>query len=179
MLVNVTRHNSRVLPSHQLYNIIVNSVVFQVLKEALRLFPPVPMHSRGATKEIDLGHGHIIPSGTNIIMIPYIIHRDPRYFPDPEKFDPERFSPQNSVGRHPYAYTPFGIGRRMCVGHVFATMEAKTILSTVLRRYRVTEIEDGIKGLEDTLKLSFVISPAKGIRVKLVPRSHPSHICVT
>ena len=160
-------------------DIIVNSTVFQVLKEAMRLFPPVPLHSREANKEIDLGNGHIIPAGTNIFMSVYTIHRDPRHFPDPEKFDPERFSPQNSVGRHPYAYTPFGIGRRMCVGHVYATMEAKTILSTVLRRYRVTEIEGGIKGLEETMKMSFVISPGNGIRVKLLPRSHPSHIHVT
>jgi len=67
----------------------------------------------------------------------------------------------------------------MCVRNKFATMEAKTILSTVLRRYRVTEIEGGIKGLEETLKISFVLAPANGIRVKLLPRSHPSHICVT
>jgi hypothetical protein len=58
-------------------------------------------------------------------------------------------------------------------------MEAKTILSTVLRRYRVTEIEGGIKGLEENLKFAFVMSPANGFRVKLLPRSHPSHICVT
>jgi len=57
-------------------------------------------------------------------------------------------------------------------------MEAKTILSTVLRRYRVTEIEGGIIGLEETLKLAFVMSPANGIRVKLLPRSHPLHIGV-
>jgi len=62
---------------------------------------------------------------------------------------------------------------------VFATMEAKTILSTVLRRYRVTEIEGGIKGLEENLYMSFVVKPTKGFRVKLLPRSHPSHICVT
>ena len=153
--------------------------MFQVLKEAMRLFPPVPLHFREATKEIDLGHGHIIPEGTNIFMSGYTEHRDPRHFPDPDKFDPERFSPQNSVGRHPYAYIPFGIGRRMCVGPLFATMEVKTILSTVLRRYCITEIEGGIKGLEETLKLSFVVSPANGIRVKFLPRSHPSHICVT
>jgi cytochrome P450 len=153
--------------------------VVQVLKEAMRLFPAVPLHFREAIKEIDLGHRHIIPAGTNKFMSVYTAYRDPRQFPDPEKFDPERFSPQNSVGRHPYAYIPFGIGRRMCVGQVFATMEAKTILSTVLRRYRVTEIVGGIKGLEENLKMSFVISPANGIRVKLLPRSHPSHICVT
>ena len=153
--------------------------MFQVFKEAMRLFPPIPLHFREANKEIDFGHGHIIPAGTNIIISAYNAHRDPRHYPDPEKFDPERFTPQNSVGRHRYAYIPFGIGRRMCVGHVFATMEAKTILSTVLRRYRVTEVEGGIKGLEETLKLSFVVSPTNGIRVKLLPRSHPSHICVT
>jgi hypothetical protein len=58
-------------------------------------------------------------------------------------------------------------------------MEAKTILSTVLRRYRVTEIEGGIEGLEKTLKISFALTLANGIRVKLLPRSHPLHICET
>ena len=143
------------------------------------MFPPIPVVFRQAITEIDLGNGHIIPAGANILLSSYVAQRDPRHFPDPEKFDPERFSPQNSVGRHPYAYTPFGVGRRMCVGYMFAHMEAKTILSTVLRRYRVTEIEGGIKGLEETLKMSIVVSPEKGFRVKLLPRSHPSHMCVT
>ena len=155
------------------------TIVFQVFKEAMRLFPPIPVHSRQAIKDIDFGQGHIIPAGANISISAYTVHRNPRHFPDPAKFDPERFSPQNSAGRHPYAYIPFGIGRRMCVGHVFATMEAKAILSTVLRRYRITEIEGGIKGLEETLKMSLVVSPANGIRVKLLPRSHPSQMCVT
>jgi cytochrome P450 len=153
--------------------------VFQVLKEALRLFPPIPMHYRKAINEIDLGHGHIIPEGANIIVSAYNTHRDPRHFPNPKKFDPDRFSPQNSVGRHPYSYIPFGLGRRICVGQVFGTMESKTILSTVLRRYCITEIEGGIKGLEKNLKLSLVMLPANGIRVKMLPRQHPSHTHVT
>jgi cytochrome P450 len=159
-----------------LYNINAYFTVFQVLKEALRLFPPSPLLFRKAQKEIDLGNGHIIPAESTIFMSLYNVHRDPRHFPDPEKFDPERFSPEKSVGRHPYAYMPFGIGRRMCVGHMFATMEAKTILSTVLRRYCITEIEGGMKGLQETMKLSVVMAPTNGIRVKLLPRSHPSHI---
>ena len=130
-------------------------------------------------EEIDLGNGHIIPAGASIIISAHNTHRDPRHFPDPEKFDPERFIPQNSAGRHPYAFIPFGLGRRICLGQVFTTNEAKTILSTVLRRYRVTELEGGIKDLDKTLKMTFVVKPTKGFRVKLLPRSHPSHICVT
>jgi cytochrome P450 len=65
----------------------------------------------------------------------------------------------------------------MGVGHMFATMEAKTILSTVLRRYCITEIEGGIRSIEENLKMSFVLSPANGVRVKLLPRSYPSHMC--
>jgi cytochrome P450 len=99
-------------------------------------------------------------------MPTYNIHRDPMHFPDPERFDPERFAPQNSLGRHSYAYIPFGLGRRICAGYVFAIMESKTIVSTVLRRYCITEIEGGIKELEEKLKLSFVMSPANGIRLK-------------
>jgi len=151
--------------------------VFQVFKEAMRLFPTVPLHFRAAFKENDRGHANIIPAGTNIVMSAYNAHRDPRHFLDPEKMDPERFSTQNSAGQYPYAHTPFGIGRRMCVGHVFAIMEAKTILSNVLRRYRVIEIEGGIKGLQENLKASFVVSPVKSIRLKLLRRSHPSHMC--
>jgi cytochrome P450 len=131
---------------------------------------------REAINEIELGDGHILPKGATIVMPTYTIHRDPMYFSDPERFDPERFAPQNSVGRHPYAYIPFGLGRRICAGHVYAIMESKTIVSTVMRRYCITEIEGGIKGLDEKLKMSFLMTPTNGIRVKLLPRSHPSHI---
>jgi cytochrome P450 len=156
-----------------------NFFVFQVLKEAMRLFPPVPVHFRNTSNEIDLGHGRIIPTGTDILILAYSVHREPRHFPDPDKFDPDRFTPQNSAGRHPYAYIPFGIGRRFCVGHMFGMMEAKTVLSTVVRRYCVTETVGGIKGIEENLKFGFVLSTANGIRVKLLPRSHPSFVSVT
>jgi cytochrome P450 len=67
--------------------------VFQVVKEAIRLFPPAPVHGREAINEIYLGDGHILPKEATIIMSVYNVHRDPTHFPDPEMFDPERFSP--------------------------------------------------------------------------------------
>jgi cytochrome P450 len=172
--VNKTHFTSISLPIGCKISLLM--LLFQVLNEAMRLFPPLPVHYRKAIKELDLGRGHIIPAGTNIIMSAYTVHRDPRHIPDPETFDPERFSPENNVGRHPYAYIHCGFDSRMFVGYKFAIIEIKTILSTVLRRYNIDEFEGGIKGLEGTLKLSYVLSPANGIRVKLLPRSHQLHI---
>jgi cytochrome P450 len=75
--------------------------VFQVLKEAMRLFPPIPEHFREAIEEILLGYLHNIPAGTNIFISVYTVHRDPVHFPELENFEPDMFSSPTSVGRHP------------------------------------------------------------------------------
>lgn len=87
-----------------------------VIKEALRMFPPVPVLVR--TLEEDMDHaGVTLPKGTNFAMSLFDLHRDPKVFPEPEKFQPERFLPENTANRHRFAYLPFSFGLRNCIGN--------------------------------------------------------------
>lgn len=142
----------------------------QVIKETLRLYSPLSFHYRQTMDNVDLGNGCVLPAGIPVIVTAYLTHRNPDYFPDPERFDPDRFLPENSVGRHPYAYIPFGLGRRLCVGHNYAMMETKTILSTVLRKYRACAVEGGIRALEKSVQFGLIQKPADGFRISMVPR---------
>ncbi|KAJ0050634.1 hypothetical protein NL108_004979, partial [Boleophthalmus pectinirostris] len=85
-----------------------------VIKEGLRLFPSVPFFARTICQDTTI-KGFKIPKGSNVIIFAYVLHRDPRYFPDPEEFRPERFLPENSMGRPAYAYIPFSAGLRNCI----------------------------------------------------------------
>lgn len=108
----------------------------QVLLESMRLYPPNWMISRVAREELFLG-GHRVPAGATCLVSQYVIHRDSRWFPQPDVFDPGRW-PRADLPR--YAYFPFGGGRRMCVGEHFARREAMLALTTILRRYRLEEV---------------------------------------
>lgn len=111
--------------------------------------------------------------GNSHIVTAYPTHQNPEYFPDPERFAPDRFLPENSIGRQPCAYIPFGIGRRLCVGHYYAKMESKTILSTVMRRCRTCAVEGGISALKKSVQFALTLKTAHGFGIILVPR------CVT
>lgn len=74
-------------------------------------------------------------------MVPYLVHRQPQYWPDPERFIPERFLPEQSKGRHPYAFIPFSAGVRNCVGQRYAMLEMKSILACIFREYKVKSLE--------------------------------------
>jgi cytochrome P450 len=107
-----------------------------VIEESLRLHPPVWGFVRAAIKE-DMVDGHRIPAGSSIFFSPYIAHRDPRYWENPEAFDPERFAPGQSEKRPRFAYFPFGGGPHLCIGNHFAMLEMQMVVATVAQRYRL------------------------------------------
>ncbi len=113
-----------------------------VLKEAMRLYPSAPIMGRLSVEEDDL-MGHRVPPGTNVVVVPWTIHRHPDFWQDPLVFDPTRFTggprPEPS---HRYAWMPFGGGPRACIGQHFSMVEAVLALALILREHRVTARAD-------------------------------------
>lgn len=101
------------------------------LKEALRLFPSVPIIARELNKDLLITQKLTISKGLNVLCVPYLVHRDPRHWMDPEKYNPDRFFKPNCSDeppQHPFAFVPFAAGPRNCIGQRFALMEEKVVL---------------------------------------------------
>jgi cytochrome P450 len=107
-----------------------------VIDEALRLYPPAWGFSRQALGDDELG-GYPLPRGWIAFVIPWVLHRLPSLWEEPEAFDPDRFSPEHSAERPKFAYVPFGAGPRQCIGNQFALMEAQLIVATLAQRFRL------------------------------------------
>jgi len=110
-----------------------------VIEETLRLYPPAWITNRQAVADDEIC-GYRIPASAIVLVSPYVMHRHPAYWDNPDAFEPERFTPERSAGRPYYAYFPFGGGPRQCIGKGFALMEAQLILATVAQRYRLSHI---------------------------------------
>jgi cytochrome P450 len=108
----------------------------RVVKEAMRLRPPVWVLTRSVLEDDVLG-GYRIPKGTWVFASPYLTHRDARFWPNPEGFDPDRFSPEQEARRPKHAYWPFLMGPRMCIGEAFAMLEARLVLAVLMQRVRL------------------------------------------
>jgi cytochrome P450 len=140
-------------------------VARQIVTEAMRLYPPAWGFGREALVDCELG-GYCIPAGTTIIISPWVLHRDPRYFDRPAEFRPERWSDEFMRRLPRSAYIPFGGGPRICIGNRFAVMEAVLILATVARRYRLQW-----QGNRPILPLpSITLRPQGGVWVKPAQR---------
>jgi cytochrome P450 len=105
------------------------------LDEALRLWPTAPAYLRAARTDTVLGGQYPMNQGDWAMVFLPLLHRDPRVWPDPDRFDPDRFAPGQARSRPPHAYKPFGTGQRSCIGRQFALHEAVLALGLVLHRY--------------------------------------------
>jgi cytochrome P450 len=108
-----------------------------VIEESMRLYPPVHTISRAALAD-DTLLGRTIPKGSNILIVPWVLHRHRLLWKNPGAFIPERFSAEQSAARPRFSYLPFGGGRRICIGAAFAMTEATVLLATIAQRYRLT-----------------------------------------
>jgi cytochrome P450 len=134
----------------------------KVVKESMRLYPPAWSLARTTVKETEIG-GYRLPVGANVVMSPWIMHRDRRFFENPELFDPDRWSGQSPQQLPRFAYFPFGGGPRLCIGASFAVMETNILLATIAQRFQLHLIP----GHPVTPQPGITLRPRHGVRVKM------------
>lgn len=136
-----------------------------VFSEALRLYPPAWIIGRRALVDYQL-RDYRLPAGTVVVMSQYVMHRDPRFYPDPQRFDPERWRPEQVEQRPKFAYFPFGGGPRLCIGEQFAWMEGVLVLATIGQRWRLRLAPGQTVEPEPLITLR----PRAGLRMIVAPR---------
>jgi cytochrome P450 len=137
----------------------------QVVKEAMRLYPPAWAIVRNPVEDCEIG-GYRVPAGATVVMSQWVTHRDPRYYEDPERFSPDRWLEEPRKGTPTFAYFPFGGGPRTCVGASFAMMEAVLVLATIAQKYQIRVARDCPVEPKPTITLR----PKNGIKVVLSRR---------
>jgi cytochrome P450 len=136
--------------------------VERVAREAMRLYPPAWIMDRTALEDLDLG-GFRIPRGSQLWVSPWILHRDPRFWDDPEAFVPDRWQGDLQKRLPRFAYFPFGGGPRVCIGNAFAMMEVVLVLTTLVRRFRF----DPVDGAAPRPDPGFTLRPVPGVRLRV------------
>lgn len=139
----------------------------RVIKESLRIYPPVPFISRKLSE--DYQHdGFSQPEGTLVNVHIFDVHRDPVIFPDPEKFDPDRFLPDNCAGRSNFAFVAFSAGMRNCIGQRFAMLELKMVVTKLIRNFKILPVT---RREEVVFLADMILRPRDPIKIKFVSRN--------
>jgi len=134
----------------------------QVLKESMRLYPPVPMMSRQAIADARID-GHDVKAGSSVLMPIYAIHRHAARWENPHAFDPSRFSAEREPEIPRYQYMPFGAGPRVCIGRAFAMLEATAMLATMLQHARF----EAVAGEEPVPVARVTLIPKAGLPLRI------------
>jgi cytochrome P450 len=137
----------------------------QVALEVMRLYPPAWAVSREVVQECAIG-GHRIPPNTIVLVSQWVMHRDPRYYEEPDRFNPDRWANDFARRLPKYAYFPFGGGPRVCIGNTFAMMEMTLLLAAIAPQFRFRLVPS------QTIKLqpAITLRPEQGIRMTLCRR---------
>ncbi|XP_028033176.1 cytochrome P450 4g15-like [Bombyx mandarina] len=141
----------------------------RVILESLRLYPPVPVIARKLNRDVTIStKNYVIPAGTTVVIGTLMLHRQPKYYKDPEVFNPDNFLPENTQNRHYYSYIPFSAGPRSCVGRKYALLKLKVLLSTILRNYKITsEISED----QFVLQADIILKRYDGFKIRIEPRN--------
>ena len=137
----------------------------RIFSEALRLYPPVYVTGRKAMVEFQAGD-FLLPAGSNIMISPWITHRDPRWWAEPQQFDPDRWIGDNEGNRPKFAYFPFGGGPRICIGESFAWTEGILVLASLAQCW-APEVRPGFRAEIEPL---ITLRPKKGMPMVLKAR---------
>lgn len=137
----------------------------RVVTESMRLYSPVWIMGREAVQDCEIG-GYTVPAGTNVFMSQWVMHRDPRFFDDPEVFNPDRWADDRAKHLPTYAYFPFGGRPRACIGKSFVIMEAVLVLAAIVQKFRLTLVP----GHPVTPWPPFTLRPKHGIKMLLTKR---------
>jgi cytochrome P450 len=134
----------------------------RVIKETLRLYPPAWGIDRTPVSELELGGVRMKP-GTDVWVSPWVMHHDPRFWSEPERFNPDRWDADLAAKLPKFAYLPFGGGPRVCIGNAFATMEMQLVAATLVQRFRFAPVE----GAAPVPEPGFTLRPNPGVTVRL------------
>ncbi|XP_050431369.1 cytochrome P450 4C1-like [Adelges cooleyi] len=142
----------------------------RVIKETMRFYPAVPIMGRKIENEMKIGK-YVVPAGTNVMVPIYCLHLNPQHYKDPKVFNPDNFLPDVCRSRHPFAYIPFSVGSRSCVGNKYAMLQMKIAISTLVRAYRFSPSAKCPTPKDLRLSYNMVLKFVDGCYVTIDPRT--------